>query len=227
GARELQRRQARGVENLVRVGVADAAEKPRIGQRAFHRVVLARQGLSKLVTRDLKRLDAARIERSERRLALHELHRRALLRSGFGQPQRAVRELKRGEHDFRAQPQLFAARSPTQPAGNHQMNDQKEVRLERQDDPLADAADASDFPTDDRLNRRRHRPQDEWTLNMEPLQRVIHDGGRQRLRVDDDIREFGHLSTLVQIVKSWQRGRRNADIWADTAEGVWLESNSV
>jgi hypothetical protein len=43
-------------------------------------------------------------------------------------------------------------------------------------------------------------------LNMEPLQRVIHHGGRQRLRVDDDIREFGHLSTLVQIVKSWQRG---------------------
>ena len=38
-----QRRQARAVEDLVRVGVADAAEEPGIGERPLERVVLAQE----------------------------------------------------------------------------------------------------------------------------------------------------------------------------------------
>ena len=41
--RQLQRRQPRGVQNLVGVGVADAAEEMRIGQRALERVILRAQ----------------------------------------------------------------------------------------------------------------------------------------------------------------------------------------
>src|SRR5499427_10456436 len=166
----------------------------RIGQRAFDRVVLARQRLAKLLERDLEGLDAAGIERLQRRLSLYELHRRALLRSGFGEPERAVLEFKRGEHDLRAQPQLLATRPPAEPAGDYQMDDEKEVGIERQYDPLANPPDAANGQPDDRLNRRDHGPQHEWALNIEPLQPVAHDGGGQRLGVDDDIRQLRHAS---------------------------------
>ena len=40
---QRQRREPRAVQDLVGVGVADAAEEPRVGQRALERVVLARE----------------------------------------------------------------------------------------------------------------------------------------------------------------------------------------
>ena len=43
---ELQERKPRGLQDLVRVGVADAARKMRIGERALERVVLSRERVS-------------------------------------------------------------------------------------------------------------------------------------------------------------------------------------
>src|SRR6185503_14705554 len=79
GARELQRREPRGVQDFVRVRVADTAEEMRVGQRALERVALARQRLVKLLRRRLERLDAARVERAKRVLAANQLHRGAFL----------------------------------------------------------------------------------------------------------------------------------------------------
>ena len=47
-ARQQHRRHLRGVQDLVRIGVADAAQQMRIGERALQRVVLPRQGLAEL-----------------------------------------------------------------------------------------------------------------------------------------------------------------------------------
>ena len=49
----------------------------------------------------LERLEAAGIERRQRRGAAHQLHRRALARAGLGEEQRAVIELEDGEHQLR------------------------------------------------------------------------------------------------------------------------------
>ena len=51
-AASAERRQPRRVQDLVRVGVADAAEQVRIGQRALERVALAGERCAKLVERE-------------------------------------------------------------------------------------------------------------------------------------------------------------------------------
>ena len=82
------------MQDLVRIGVADAAEQVRVGQRALDRVVLAGERIVELLERCLERLDAAGIERGKRRLTAHHLHRRALLRAGFREQQGAAREFE-------------------------------------------------------------------------------------------------------------------------------------
>ena len=126
-ARQLERRQPRRVQDLVRVGVADAAEQMRIGERALQRVALAGERLVKLFARGVERLDAAGIERAQRRLAAHQLQRGALLRARFGEEQRAVLEGERGEHLLRPHPRFLAGLPPAQPPGDHEVDDEKQV----------------------------------------------------------------------------------------------------
>ena len=59
----LERGETRRMQNLVRVGVANAAEETRIGQGAFDGVRLPRQSLAKRVKRRIERFDAPRVER--------------------------------------------------------------------------------------------------------------------------------------------------------------------
>ena len=63
--RQLHRREARAVQDLVGVGVADAAEEARIGQRALERVVLARAA-RRGSRRDRRRTPRARRGRARR-----------------------------------------------------------------------------------------------------------------------------------------------------------------
>ena len=62
---QLHRRHPRGVQDLVRVGVADAAEQMRIGQRALDGVILAAQRARELLARRLQQLEAAGIVRGQ------------------------------------------------------------------------------------------------------------------------------------------------------------------
>ncbi len=61
----LQRRQARRAEELVGVGVADAAEQPWIGQAPLQRVVLSPQRRGELLQRGVQRLQPARLMRQQ------------------------------------------------------------------------------------------------------------------------------------------------------------------
>ena len=100
-ARQLERRQPRAMQDLVRVRVADAAEEVRIGQRALERVVLAPQRRG-----EVSHAAASATSRppgssaASAALALHDVQRRALLRARLGQQQRAVREIERREPDL-------------------------------------------------------------------------------------------------------------------------------
>ena len=64
-ARQQHRRHLRGVKDLVRVGVADAAQQMRIRQRALQGVILARQRLAELLDRRRQHFEAAGIVRRQ------------------------------------------------------------------------------------------------------------------------------------------------------------------
>ena len=202
-ARELERRQPGTVQDLVRIGVADAAEQMRIGERALERVALARQRLVKLLAGRLERLDTAGIERAQRRVAAYQLQRRPLLRARFGEEQRAVLEHERREQQLRPHPRLLAGLPPAEPTGDHQVDDQKEGGTGRKgrigrivkdkNDALAAAADAADDLAVHRVERGIDRAQHERAVQRDPLEAPPADVARQRLEVDDDVGEFGDV----------------------------------
>ena len=68
-------------------------------------------------------------------LALNEVERGALLRARLGQHQRGVREVERGEPDLTHDGRSFG--SQPQPAGDHQMEHQKQRVVEAEDEALA------------------------------------------------------------------------------------------
>ena len=80
---QRQRRQPRAVQDLVRVGVADAAEQARIGQRALERVVLAREARGERLEVGVERLRARR-DRASR--APPRRARRAATRAAWFRP---------------------------------------------------------------------------------------------------------------------------------------------
>ncbi len=92
--RQLQGRQPGGVQDLVGIGVADAAEEVRVGEGALERVILAVERRGEFLARNVERLDAAGIERLQRRLSAHHHERCALLRPGLGEEERAPREME-------------------------------------------------------------------------------------------------------------------------------------
>ena len=95
------RRELRAVQDLVRIRVADAGEEARIGQRAFQRMVLAKQDVDANVFEiGVEDLDAPGIHRVERRLALNEMQRGAPLGAGLGESERAAVELEQRQGDL-------------------------------------------------------------------------------------------------------------------------------
>ena len=79
---QLHRRQLRGVQDLVRVGVADAAEDARVGQRPLERVVLGGQPLRELPARSASRTSRPPGSCSaNRRPRRDDVHRRLALRA--------------------------------------------------------------------------------------------------------------------------------------------------
>ncbi len=150
------------MKDLVGVGIADPAEEVRIGQRAFERVVLARERTREAREIALERLDSAGIELGEFRATANGDERRALLRAGFGEQERAALEVERGESELlRHRAPLLA---PTESARDHQVHDEEELAVEREDDALADAAQRGDAPALELGELRFDRAQEERAL---------------------------------------------------------------
>src|SRR5713101_9405344 len=150
------RREPRAMQDLVRVRIPDAGEDVRVGQRALERVILARDGVAEFRLGAGERLDPAGVERDDRRLALQEMNRRALLRPGLGQRERARREVQGRQPELAGH--LRAWRFPVKAPGDHQVDRQEEIALEGDDDALAHAAEPGDRwlrRSADRTNARR------------------------------------------------------------------------
>jgi len=63
--RESERRHPGSMENLIRIGVANAAEQPRICQGSFQGVILTAKCPAKLSCIGVENLEAARIQPSQ------------------------------------------------------------------------------------------------------------------------------------------------------------------
>src|SRR6185312_17320888 len=133
----------------------------RIRERALQRVVLRRERSRKLLQRRPQRLDAAGVVSGQRLASVDDLNRRSFFRAGFGEKQRAVRKRKRREQYLAAEADFLTGLAPSQSSGDHQMNHQKEVRVELEDDAFSQARRPVHLPSLELADRRRNRSQDE------------------------------------------------------------------
>jgi hypothetical protein len=123
-------------------------------------MALADQRVAKALEVGVENFQTARIVGAEAALAANDVERRALLRARLGDEQRSLREIERRESHL---PEgLCAARSPAKPPGYHQMKNEKEIILEREDDPLAEAAKLDNPLSFRSADRHLDRAEEEW-----------------------------------------------------------------
>src|SRR4051812_47124161 len=124
------------MQDLVGVCIADPAEKTRIGEGALERVVLLREALAKGIEARMFELETAHVERRERRTAFDQMERCTLARASFREREHAAREGEGREEDPRRR--LGIALEPAEPPGDHQVEYEKTLVLEREHDALAE-----------------------------------------------------------------------------------------
>ena len=173
------------MQDLVRVGVADAVQEARVREGAAERVPLPGQRAGELGGRRAQDVEAAGVVGGERRLAPRQVDRRPAPGPGLGQGQRPVRKVERREpHPAR---RARAGRAPVKPAGDHQVDDDEQLTLEREDDALPQAAEPHHGPALDLGHRRIDRAEDERARQTEPLERPPEDARLEGRQVRDDV----------------------------------------
>ena len=182
------------MQDLVGVGVADPGQDVRIGQRALERAVLELHPVAKRLERGVLHLEAARVVLGQRRFAAHEVQARALVRARLGEDQRAARKVERGEAPLarRARPALTPAEAPR----DHQVEDQEQIALEREYDPLAEPAEAEHALSLGRGERRIDAAQERRTHDAHALERLAHAPRREAFDVDGDVGELRHREIM-------------------------------
>src|SRR5262249_29980350 len=137
----------------------------------------------------VENFQTARIVGAEAVLAANDVERRPLLRARLGDDQCPPREVERRESDL--SDGLRAARSPAKPPGDHQMKNEKEIILEREDDPLAEAPKLDNLLPFRRANRHIDRAEEEWAREPYVFERLVQDAGTKMLDVKRDVGIFG------------------------------------
>ena len=161
-----------------------------IGQRALQRAAFAGESRGKRRLRHAEHFESARVVVVERLFARHHVKRGALLRSGFGQDQRAVRKIERGK--AHAACERRAGRLPAQPPRDHQVQHEEARSVELEDDPLADASQSADDLAVQRRQRRIHRPHEERARQPHALEGSSDHARLERVQVERDVRQLRH-----------------------------------
>jgi hypothetical protein len=78
--------------------------------------------------------------------------------------------------------------------GDHQMDDQKELVLEFEDDALADSPQAQNPAALDSANRRLEGTQYKRTANTDLLNGFLENALLERFYIDRNVGQLGHLS---------------------------------
>jgi hypothetical protein len=134
-------------------------------------MAFADERVAKALEIGVKNFQTARIVGAEGVIAANDVERRPLLRTRLGDEQCALRELERRESDL---PNGFrTARSPAKPPGDHQMKNEKEIILKREDDPLAKAAKLDNPLPLHGADRHIDRAEEEWAREPHLLERFV------------------------------------------------------
>ncbi len=184
------------MEDLVGVGTADPGQQARVGEGTLERVVLPPERLAELGLRGLERLDPAPIESHEPALAGEGVERRAPLRARLGQGDGPVGEVEGGEPHLAWQPRTGGL--PVEATGDHEVEAEEEVAVERQDDPLPHPRHRRDAPSGDGGERGLDGPEQEGAAEPHPLERPAQDPVAQGLDVHLHVRELGHGAGLYR-----------------------------
>ncbi len=129
----------------------------------------------------LQHLQAAALERPQGRFTRHKVDRRPPLGAGFGEKEETPGKLEHCEYQFATG--LLTQRVPPEPAGNHEMNYQKEIPLQGKDDTLAHASE-TEHPLPCRFTDRWvERAEYKGIAKDHPLQRLIEDPRGEMLEV--------------------------------------------
>src|SRR5208283_3272903 len=124
------------MQDLVGVGVADAAKEAWISEGPFERVIFLYEDGAKGVEICTKNINAAGIKRAQARFTTHDMQRSPVLCTCFSQDQGTLREIKCREAVAPNQPSFRIF--PVQTAGNHQVQDQPNIFFGADGDALAD-----------------------------------------------------------------------------------------
>src|SRR5262245_56237965 len=122
------------MQNFVRIGIPDAAEQTRIGERTLHGMVLPRESFREGLKGRIQNLESSAVKESQCTFALSHVKRCALVRSGFGEKQSSRRKIECGKAETRRDggAMLFPLESP----GDHQVDDEEQVTFKYEDNLL-------------------------------------------------------------------------------------------
>ena len=179
------------MQDLVRVGVADAAEEARIGERTFERVVSRAELLGECSEIDLERLEAARVELGQSGRAPQQVQRGAFFRPCFGERECACREVE-GQQPAAAG-ELGARGLPMRAARDHQVQDGPEVVFEAEGDAFADTPELLDSLAAEGGGGRVGGSQQERAGDPHAFEFAAEQALLESFDVDRDVGQLRHL----------------------------------
>src|SRR5260370_37465363 len=115
-------------QNFIRIGIADAAEQARVGEGALQSVVRGEKNRGKARRIGAEHFDATGIESAKAVFSGDDVERSALLRAGFRPEKSSGGKIKCGKAARRRD--FGAARTPVDPAGGHQGQNEAEAVFE-------------------------------------------------------------------------------------------------
>ena len=103
---------------------------------------------------------------------------------------------------------------PPEPAGDHQVDDEKQLLVKRPHDALADAAKADDGAAEGLVERRIDGANEKWTGQADAVEAMPDDARPECVEVELDVWKFRHVRRVGQVGrvgkvgKSFQAGIR-------------------
>src|ERR1700733_9709512 len=112
------------MQNLIRIGIANAAQNARISKSPLEGSVLDRERVAKSLEIAREHIDATGIDAAQPLLSLEKMQGRTAFGTRFRKNQRTMREVEGGQ--IVSPRQLRAGWPPVQSPRNHQMKHQPE-----------------------------------------------------------------------------------------------------
>src|SRR5687768_8554544 len=134
------------------------------------------------------------------------MQRRLPLGSRFGQNQTAVLEIDGQQANFAGNRRL--RRAPPETASDHEMEDQKDVVFELENDALAEPAQRCDGMTRNTRERRVDRTKQERARKTDPTDAMAENARVQRVQIESDIRKLRHRSNTIELSQAGRRRTR-------------------